>query len=106
VEETPVRELRHHAGQLSHVALTDDRQVPLAALYLRPGMEQHCLLPRNLGCAYTEAGYLQVDSLQRTSVPGIYAAGDATMPMRALSMAMAGGTMAGAALTHEMLLPL
>ncbi|MFC6225018.1 NAD(P)/FAD-dependent oxidoreductase [Hymenobacter artigasi] len=103
VEETPVRELRHHAGQLTHVALADGRQVPLAALYLRPGMAQHCLLPQELGCTYTEAGYLQVDSMQNTSVPGIYAAGDATTPMRAVGMAAAGGTLAGVALNSELL---
>lgn len=103
VEETPVRKLRHHAGQLTHVALADGRQVPLVALYVRPGMEQHCLLPQELGCAYTETGYLQVDGLQKTSVPGIYAAGDATTPLRAVSMAVAGGTVAGSMLSHEML---
>lgn len=103
VEETPVQELHHHAGQLTHVALADGRHLPLAALYLRPGMAQHCLLPRDLGCTYTEAGYLHVDGLQKTSVPGIYAAGDATTPMRAVSMAVAGGTMAGAALNSELL---
>ena len=103
VEEAPVRELRHHAGQLTQVELADGRLVPLAALYLRPGMAQHCLLPRNLGCAYTEAGYLQVDFMQKTSVPGIYAAGDATLPLRAVSMAVAGGTVAGSALNHELL---
>ena len=31
-------------------------------------MEQHCLLPQALGCAYTEGGYLQVDGMQKTSV--------------------------------------
>lgn len=103
VEETPVRSLHHQGGQLTHVGLTDERQVPLAALYLRPGMEQHCLLPRVLGCDYTEAGYLQVDGMQKTSVPGVYAAGDATTPMRAVSMAVAGGTLAGVMLNHEML---
>ena len=103
VEEAPVRALRHHAGQLTHVVLTDNRPVPLAALYVRPGMEQHCLLPRDLGCAYSETGYLQVDGMQKTTVPGIYAAGDATTPMRAVSMAVAGGGLAGAMLNHEML---
>jgi thioredoxin reductase len=103
VEETPVQQLHHHGGQLTHVGLAGGRQVPLAALYLRPGMEQHCLLPRELGCTYTEAGYLQVDSMQKTSVPGIAAAGDATTPMRSVSMAVAGGTMAGVALNHELL---
>lgn len=103
VEETLVRELRHHAGQLKHVALADGRQVPLAALYIRPGMEQQCLLPRELGCTYTETGYLQADIMQRTSVAGIYAAGDATTPMRAVSVAIASGTIAGSALNHELL---
>lgn len=103
VEQTPVQALQHHAGHLTHVALADGRLVDLAALYLRPGMSQHCLLPQSLGCAYTEAGYLQVDGMQQTSVPGIYAAGDATTPMRTLSMAVAGGTMAGVALNHELL---
>lgn len=103
VEQTPVQALHHHAGQLTHVALADGRQVALAALYLRPGMEQHCLLPQSLGCTYTEAGYLQVDGVQQTSVPGIYAAGDATTPLRSLSAAVAGGTRAGVALNHELL---
>ena len=106
VEEALVQELRHHAGQLTHVVLADGRQVPLAALYMRPGMAQHCLLPQELGCAYTETGYLQVDNMQKTSVTGIYAAGDATTPMRALSMAVAGGTLAGVALNSDLLAPL
>ena len=86
--------------------LTDGRQVPLTALYLRPGMAQHRRLPQELGCAYTEAGYLQVVSLQKTGVPGIYAAGNATTPVRTVSMVVAGGPMAGAALNHELLNPL
>jgi thioredoxin reductase len=105
VEQTPVRALHHHAGQLTHVVLADGRQVPLTAFYVRPGMTQHCLLPRELGCAYTEAGYLQVDGMQKTSVPGIYAAGDATTPMRVVSMAVAGGTMAGVVLNSDLLPP-
>ena len=103
VEETPVQALRHAAGQLTHVELTDGRAVPLAALYVRPGMAQHCRLPQALGCAYTEADYLQVDAMQKTSVPGVYAAGDATTPLRTLSTAVASGTLAGVALNAELL---
>ena len=105
VEETPVQQLHHYAGQLTHVGLADGRQVALVALYLRPGMEQHCLLPQDLGCAYTEAGYLQVDSLQKTSVPGIAAAGDATTLLRSVSQSVAGGTTAGITLNRELLRP-
>ncbi|TVT39327.1 NAD(P)/FAD-dependent oxidoreductase [Hymenobacter setariae] len=103
VEETPVQALHHTEGHIQYVELVDGRQVPLAALYVRPGMVQNCLLPQALGCAYTEAGYLQVDAVGKTTVPGIYAAGDATVLMRALSLAIAGGGLAGAMLNHELL---
>jgi len=103
LDETPVRQLRHQAGQLTHLGLADGRELPLAALYARLPFEQHCALPRHLGCAHSEAGYLVVDNMQQTSVPGIYAAGDATTPMRAVSVAVAAGTLAGAALNRDLL---
>ncbi len=106
VEETPVQELAHQGGHLTHVGLADGRRVPLPALYLRPGLEQHCDLPRELGCAHTEAGYLAVEMFQQTSVPGIYAAGDAATMLRSVSAAVAAGTLAGAMLNRELLPPL
>lgn len=35
-------------------------------------------LPRKIGCALDEIGYLQVDEAQRTSIPGAFGAGDVT----------------------------
>jgi thioredoxin reductase len=46
-----------------------------------------------------------VDDFQKTSVPGIYAVGDATTPMRSVSSAVAAGTLAGAMLNRELLSP-
>jgi len=103
VEETPVQQLWHHAGYLTHLVLADGRQLPLSALYARLPFEQHCPLPRALGCTHSERGYLTVDGLQKTSVAGIYAAGDATTPMRAVSAAVAAGMMAGAMLNRELI---
>jgi len=105
VVTTPVQALAHQGGHLSHVVLADGQQVPLSALYARPPFEQHCALPLALGCAHTEAGHLVVDGFQKTSVPGIYAAGDATTPMRSVSSAVAAGSMAGAMLNRELLSP-
>lgn len=103
VVETPVQQLAHHAGYLTHVVLADGHELPLRALYVRPAFEQHCAIPRALGCAYTEAGYIAVDNFQKTSQPGIYAAGDATTMMRSVGGAVAAGTLAGAALNRELL---
>ena len=103
VEEAPVQQLRHKNGYLAHLDLADGRTVPLAALYARLPFEQHCTLPQALGCAHSEAGYVAVDNFQKTSMPGIYAAGDATSPMRAVAAAVAAGMMAGAMLNRELI---
>jgi len=103
VEETPVREIIHQDGYLTHIRLADGRQVPLTAFYARPDFEQHCALPRLLGCDHNEVGRIVVDAMQKTSLPGIYAAGDATSMMRTVSVAVAGGTTAGALINHELL---
>jgi thioredoxin reductase len=103
VEETPVHQLLHQAGHLRHLRLADGRELPLAALYARVPFVQHCTLPLALGCAHSEAGHLTVDGFQKTSVAGIYAAGDATTPMRAVAAAVAAGMMAGAMLNRELI---
>jgi thioredoxin reductase len=103
LEETPVQQLLHHNGYLTHILLADGRQLPISALYAKPAFEQHCALPQELGCALTEAGYLAVDEMQKTSIPGIYAAGDATTMRRAVTIAVTAGTMAAIMLNHELL---
>jgi thioredoxin reductase len=103
IEETPVRQLLHQAGHLTQLDLADGRALPLAALYARLPFEQHCALPSTLGCTHSEAGYITVDNFQKTSLPGIYAAGDATNPMRAVGASVAAGMMAGAMLNRELI---
>jgi thioredoxin reductase len=103
VEEAPVQQLRHQNGYLAHLDLADGRTVLLTALYARLPFEQHCTLPQALGCAHSEAGYVAVDNFQKTTLPGIYAAGDATSPMRAVAAAVAAGMMAGAMLNRELI---
>ncbi|KAA3436044.1 NAD(P)/FAD-dependent oxidoreductase [Rufibacter hautae] len=103
VEEREIAKLRHAQGYLQNVLFTDGSTLPLKAIYARPAFSQHCPLPQELGCELTQAGHLKVDMLQKTTVPGIYAAGDATMMMRSVSMATAAGTMAGAAINKELI---
>ena len=72
------------------------------ALYAKLPFEQHCAIPELMGCKIDESGYIIVDSLQKTSVAGIYAAGDNTTRMRSVSTAAAGGNLAGAMLNNEL----
>ncbi|UOQ55687.1 NAD(P)/FAD-dependent oxidoreductase [Hymenobacter cellulosivorans] len=103
IVEAEIQRLDHAAGYLRSVELATGAPVPLTALFARMPFELHCPLPLELGCTLTEMGHLQVDEMQRTSVPGIYAAGDATTPMRAVATAVAAGNKAGAMLNHELI---
>lgn len=102
VVETEIAGIEHRNGRLQRVLLKDGLAVPLNAMYAKIPFEQHCEIPVQLGCALTEQGYLAVDMLGRTSVPGVYAAGDNTAMMRAVSLAVAGGGMAGAGINKEL----
>jgi thioredoxin reductase len=102
VVETEIARFEHSNGQLKQVLLKDGSSIPLKAMYAKIPFVQHCDIPVQLGCALTEQGYLSVDMLGRTSVPGVYAAGDNTAMMRAVSLAVAGGGMAGAGINKEL----
>ena len=80
----------------------DNTKQPATTLFARVGFRQHCEIPQQLGCELTEQGFIKVDDFFRTTVPGIYAAGDNTTMFRALSVAVAAGTKAGAVLNKEL----
>lgn len=52
-------------------------------------------LARELGCELTADGHVATDSRERTSVEGVYAAGDVTPGIQLLSVAAGKGTVAG-----------
>lgn len=100
IDETAVSHLEHVDGVLHALHFSDGRRLPLSALFLRPTSVAPMMFAEALGCTVLSTGLLQVDPMQRTTVPGVFASGDCTSPMRSLSAAIAGGTMAGAAIVH------
>lgn len=103
IVETPVRQIAHTGGSLTHVLLSDKTSVPMNALYVSASFVQHCPLPERLGCELLPSGHLKVDDFQRTTVPGIFAAGDNVMKFRSVAAAVASGTGAGAFINHELI---
>jgi thioredoxin reductase len=101
--EQPVTSLDHQNGYLKTLHLNDGTIREITAFYHRPSFVQHSALPEELGCALTTHGYIQTDEAQKTTVPGIYAAGDNSGAFRGLTGALAAGTVAGARLNHELI---
>lgn len=102
--ETPVAELLHTGGQLTGLRLADGRTRPLPVLYARLPWQQASALPAQLGCEITEQVLVRTDASYRTTVPGVYAAGDCAMAPPQLAVAIAAGNLAGASLSRELIL--
>jgi thioredoxin reductase len=98
IERSPVVELLGTAPALEAVRLVDGRIVPVAALFTAARMRMASPLAEQLGCALDDGPLgprLRVDDFKQTTVPGVFAAGDAATPMHNATLASASGVMAG-----------
>lgn len=102
VEKKIVR-FEHSDGNIRSVIFKDGTQIAVNAIYSRPDFVQHCAIPEKLGCEMTEQGHIKTDMLQRTTVEGVYAAGDNATMLRAVSVAVSNGTIAGASVNHDLI---
>lgn len=94
--------LKHKKGKLEQIVFKDNSIFQLKAIYARPAFEQHCNIPAILGCELTEQGLIKTDIVQKTSVPGVFACGDNTSPMRSVAYAVATGNIAGAMVNNSL----
>jgi thioredoxin reductase len=102
IDERPIRALLARDGHLEAVEMSDGGRVARDVLFARPPQAQVPLV-RSLNLALDDMGYVKVDAFgQKTSVPGIHAAGDLTTMMQAAIAAAAAGTMAAAVINHEL----
>lgn len=103
VVEKTIASYKHKEGRLEHIVFADGTTESIKAIYARVAFEQHCPIPQKLGCELTETGHIKVDSIQKTSISGVFACGDNTTPMRTVSTAVSMGTMTGAMTNHELI---
>jgi thioredoxin reductase (NADPH) len=72
------------------------------SVYPALGSDTHVQLAEQLGAALNEQGCIAVDSHQRTSVPGLYAAGDVVIGLDQISHAMGEGGVAATTIRNDM----
>jgi thioredoxin reductase len=103
IVEKEIEKLDHTNGYIQNIIFSDGTKSSVKVLYSRAPFIQHCIIPESLGCDVTNEGYIKVDTLQRTSVHGIFASGDNTTRMRTIANAVAMGTTAGMTANKEII---
>lgn len=82
-------------GDLRAVLLRSGRELACQLAFFSIAHLQRNELARQLGCEVTDEGCVVVDGENRTSVEGVYAAGDLTPGMQLVQVAAAKGAVAG-----------
>ena len=101
VEEDAVRFLGER-GDLRGLELASGRVLPTSLVFFSVAHVPHTDLPRSLGCALDDEGYVLVDDEGQTSVEGVYAAGDLTPGLQLVQTAAASGAVAGVGAAQSM----
>jgi thioredoxin reductase len=89
-------------GALRGVELADGRVVPRAALFVGPRFVPRNELLVGLGCDTGDDGWVRTDPTGRTSVPGVWAAGNVVDPRAQVITAAGMGSLAAIALNADL----
>jgi thioredoxin reductase (NADPH) len=77
---------------LYHNKKGETKEIPVEAVFVQVGEAPNSHIVRDVGIQVDEAGYIKTDIFQRTSVAGIYAAGDVTNhPVKQVGTAVGQG---------------
>jgi thioredoxin reductase len=87
---------------LRGVQLTDGRVVPRDALFVPPRFVPHSDLLTGLGCDLDGDGWAAVDGTGRTTVPGVWAAGNVVDPRAQVISAAGAGSAAAIAINADL----
>ncbi|MCG5433238.1 NAD(P)/FAD-dependent oxidoreductase [Mycobacterium sp. MYCO198283] len=108
VDERPVARLESEDGELSAVVFADGDRLPRRGLLVETTLHQRTGLAEQFGAELSPPGpvvknAVAVDDQHRTTVPGLFAAGDASAQTPQVANAIASGLAAAASVVQSLL---
>lgn len=108
VDDREVARLESDQGELSAVLFADGSRLPRRGLLVPATLHQRTDLAAQLGVRFAAAGpisvdAIDVDAMSRTSVPGIFAAGDVCAQMPQVAAAVAAGSAAAVSVVQSLM---
>jgi len=104
IEKTPIRQIDGNAD----IVLIDGRCLPFAGLFIASRNKPSTPIASQLGCELMETPMgiqIGTDQTKETSVPGVFACGDAARIPHSVSLAVGDGAWAGAQLHRSLVWP-
>ena len=102
--DTPIARLEGTGDQLEGIRFTDGSFLPRTAMFFSPGQRQRSHLAEQLGCEFCdEDNCIQCSEDTATSVPGVYAAGNASRGVQLVIAAASEGMHAAFAINNALL---
>ncbi len=105
IEPAPVRALHGDGTGLSAIELADGSMSAVDALYIAAPTRLNSDIAQQLGCEMEEGAsgsIIRTDSMQMTTVSGVYAAGDITRAFHNVTAACNDGVIAGSAVHRSL----
>lgn len=107
IQEGGVRRVIDDTQRLTGVELEDGTRVPLDAIFTAPALTPADDVLRMLGAQTTDGPvgtFVAVDATGRTSVNGVWAAGNVVDPMANVPVSIGAGAQAAGAINHDLVL--
>jgi thioredoxin reductase len=87
---------------LEQVIFRDGSSLSIRAIFLSAEQNQRCDLASGLGCVFNRRGTVRTGDLEKTNIPGLYVAGDASRDVQLAVVAAAEGAKAGIAINTSL----
>lgn len=102
VNEDPIVGLEGEDGRLRGIRFASGGTLARQGAFFPPAERQRCDLAVKLGCRLTAKGVIDTGSYEKTGVPGLFVAGDASRLVHLAIVAAAQGAMAAYAANTEL----
>ncbi|NVN51713.1 Thioredoxin reductase [Mycolicibacterium hippocampi] len=108
VDDRQVAGLASERGELTAVVFADGSRLPRRGLLVSTTLHQRTDLAAQLGVKFAAAGpvsvdAIEVDAMSRTSVPGVFAAGDVCAQMPQVAAAVSAGSLAAVSVVQSLM---
>ncbi|EJL01156.1 pyridine nucleotide-disulfide oxidoreductase [Pseudomonas fluorescens Q2-87] len=93
-------------GSRADVVLANGRVVAVDGLFVLPHTRAASPLAASLGCEFEDGplgSFIQTDMTGQTSVPGVFATGDAAMPFGSIALSVGDGVRAGSGVHRSLI---